>query len=749
MGTVYAAHDPVLGRMVAIKVFLSDLDLPDAVERFTREARSAAALNHANIVTTHDYGEFSSQPYIVMEYIQGETLTEIIRRKAPVSPAEKLRWIEELCTGVAYAHRVGVIHRDIKPTNLMIDRSGRLKILDFGIARMLGSLASHATALIGTPGYMAPEQILGGTIDYRSDLFSIGVVSYELLSYAEAFPGETLPAITHRILSDEPVPLIQLVPDINLELVDIVERLLKKSAEERFADAESLRVAITAVRRQFDSDSGGWDATAPTTVRSTPSGGGIKRDSGSQRRFEQNAVGVAQLTPPPDPNKTNREEIVRRRLSQIDASLVQARLLLAAGDLDASLEACVQALTIDDTYAEALELEQTIQTALARQRAGALILEARGELGRGALTGAQDLMQQARALDPDAPDVKRLERDLRLARVEQERIRQRALAVDKAIAAATRSLEQGEIEAALAFAREALELDPGSTKALAAEAAAMRRLDEETGAGSGESAPTILSGTPVPRPTGNAAGAGAAVAPTIIAKGVRRTPPPPVPQKPAAPQKKVTAPVLKGPRTDLRVRLRAFGTSVRPVVTSIGALVTSAKAAIDARPKREKMIVGWTALAVMLALVAIAGVILIPRSAPPMGTMMIEAVPWANITGIEAADGTRQALPSIASTPMSLNLPVGTYRVRLVGPPPDSESRLVTVQVNVGSVTTAPTERFRMLTPEEYFEQYLPSSTVPTSDPPLPVDPTAASAAVAPAASGNSPATAAGRGVTQ
>ena len=749
MGTVYAAHDPVLGRMVAIKVFLSDLDLPDAAERFTREARSAAALNHANIVTTHDYGEFSSQPYIVMEYIQGETLTEMIRRKAPVSPAEKLRWIEELCTGVAYAHRVGVIHRDIKPTNLMIDRSGRLKILDFGIARMLGSLASHATALIGTPGYMAPEQILGGTIDYRSDLFSIGVVSYELLSYAEAFPGDTLPTITHRILSDEPVPLTQLVPDINLELVAIVERSLKKSAEERFADAESLRVAISAVRRQFDSDAGGWDAAAPTMLRSTPTGGGIKRDSGSQRRVEQNVVGVAQLTPPPDPGRTNREEIVRRRLAQIDASMVDARSLLAAGDLDASLEACVQALTIDDTHPEALELEQTIQTALSRQRAGALILEARSELGRGALTGAQDLMQQARALDPDAPDVKRLERDLRLARVEQERIRQRALAVDKAIAAATQSLEHGEIEAALAFAREALELDPGSTKALAAEAAAMRRLDEETGAG-GESAPTILSGTPVPRPSGNGAGAGAAVAPTIIAKGVRRTP------APAVPQKKVAVPVPRGPRTDLRVRLRALGTSIRPAVTSIGAfvtsigaLVTSAKAAVDARPKREKMIVGWTAAAVLLALVAIAGVMLIPRPAPPMGTMMIEAVPWANITGIEAADGTRPALPSTASTPMSLNLPVGTYRVRLIGPPPESESRLVTVQVNVGSVTTAPTERFRVLTPEEYFEQYLPSSTVPASDLPPPVDPTAASAAVTPAASGNSPVAAAGRGATQ
>jgi hypothetical protein len=371
-------------------------------------------------------------------------------------------------------------------------------------------------------------------------------------------------------------------------------------------------------------------------------------------------------------------------------------------------------------------------------------------------------LQQARALDPEAPDVKRLERELRLARVEQERMRQRARAVDKAIASATESLEHGEIEAALAFAREALESDPGSTRALAIEAAAMRRLDEETGTGSGESAPTILSGTPVPRPSGNAAGPGAAVAPTIIAKGVRRTPPP------AGPQQKVAVPVPKGPRTDLRVRLRAFGTAMRPVVTSmrsvvtsmrsivtsmrpvvmsIGALVTSAKAAVDARPKREKMIVGWTAAAVLLALVAIAGVMLIPRPAPPMGTMMIEAVPWANITGIEAADGTRPALPSTASTPMSLSLPVGTYRVRLIGPPPESESRLVTVQVNAGVVTTVPGGRFRTLTPEEYFEQYLPASTA-TPGLALQPDPVPALAAPTSTPPGTSPAVVAGRGET-
>ena len=158
MGSVYVAHDPVLGRMVAIKVFAGDLDLPDARERFSREARAAAALSHPNIVTVYDFGEYESQPYIVMEYVAGETLAGFIRRKTPVTLADKVRWMEELCAGAGYAHQMQLVHRDIKPANLMIDRSGRLKILDFGIARMLG-LASNNSVMIGTPGFMAPEQI--------------------------------------------------------------------------------------------------------------------------------------------------------------------------------------------------------------------------------------------------------------------------------------------------------------------------------------------------------------------------------------------------------------------------------------------------------------------------------------------------------------------------------------------------------------------------------------------------------------
>ncbi len=690
MGTVYVAHDPILGRMVAIKMFLGDLDLPDAAERFAREARSAAALNHANIVTVHDYGEFSSQPYIVMEYVQGETLAEIVRRKAPIPLTEKLRWIEELCVGVAYAHHGGVIHRDIKPTNLMVDRSGRLKILDFGIARMLRTLASKGTALIGTPGYMAPEQIVGGTIDQRSDLFSVGVVCYELLSYADAFPGDTVPTIAHRILNEEPVPLSQLNPDLNPELVAIVERGMKKRAAERFDDGESFGEAIGRVRRQLESGPG-WDvAPSPLGSGAMPAGGNSSRGTGSARQRFDGAVGVAELTPPPPdpPRSTDREALARRRVAQIEASLAQARTLFDGGDLDAAMDACLQALTLDDTNAIALQLEEAIKSVSARKRAAALIQEAREELGKGALTGAQDLLQQARFLEPDAPEAKRLERDLRIARVEQDRLRKRAEGFKMAIAAAELALRRSQVEAALAFAREALEIDPGSEEARSLEAEAMRRLDEDT-----DNAPTVLAQSPVARPGRIAAASGAAEVSTVAAP--LRAPSPPTPGKPAVPA------------------ARHLENALLPALRTLAA---SVQASVNARSPRGKPIITGATVAVLIMAAAVAWWIVTP-AAVPMGIVMLEAVPWANITGIEAEDGTRPPVPSPSSTPLLLNLPAGTYRISLVGPPPASESRLVTLRVQAGVVTDAPVERFRGLTPEEYFEQYLPSAAPTTTAP--------------------------------
>jgi serine/threonine protein kinase len=665
MGTVYVAHDPVLGRMVAIKVFQSDLDLPDAAERFAREARSAAALNHSNIVTIHDFGDVASQPYIVMEYVQGETLSAIIRRKAPVAVAEKLRWLEELCAGVSYAHQGGVLHRDLKPPNLMIDRTGRLKVLDFGIAKMLGTLATNATALIGTPGYMAPEQIVGGAIDFRSDLFSIAVVAYELLAYAEAFPGPSAAAITQRIVSAEPVPLAQHVPDINPDLVAAIERGLRKTPAERYPNAEAFRAAIARVRHQFERDAGGDSAPFQTSVPQPSAGGG--RGTGSARRQVPDAVGVAQLTPTPDPRRNDREAIARRRAAQISASLDLARQHLQGGRLEQAQDACEQALTLDDVNTAALELEHRIRVELGKQRALSLVTSARQELARGALTAAQSLLQEARTLDPEVADARRLERDLKVARAEQERLRQRAAVVDKAVASARSALARKEIETALVFARQALDLDSSSVEAHAIETDAMRMLNAEL----------ALSGFH-----------------TVVA-----APPP-----------------GKAPTAAKNLRAAAADLS-RRITTPLKARATVIRSVAARAPKRQKQIAAGVAAGLAIVAIVAAAVMNWPSaSAPPTGSLVLEAVPWATVTFIQSEDGTSHPVPPPGATPMSLALPAGTYQIRVSGPPPESESRLITVRIEAGAVAAPPVERFRVLTPAEYFEQYLMSPAQAAAD---------------------------------
>jgi tetratricopeptide (TPR) repeat protein len=733
MGTVYVAHDPVLGRLVAIKVFATDLDLPDASQRFTKEARSAAALNHPNIVTVHDYGDVSSQPFIVMEYVQGETLADIIRRKVPVPLVDKLRWLEELCTGAAYAHRFGVLHRDIKPTNVMCSRSGQLKILDFGIARMMGTLSPKATALVGTPGYMAPEQILGEALDHRADLFSIGVLGYELLAYSEAFPGETLPTITHRILTQSPVPLAQHVPDLPPDLIAVIDRSLSKNPKDRFEDAETLGAAFARIRRTLESDSS--HESAPTVVMERPGGGVSKRGTGSDRRASSDPVGVGELTPPPDPHRINRDALARRRAEQIEACLARSRSLLQTGDTAGALDACIQALTLEESHPAALELERTIHATMGVQRAEALRQEAAGELGRFQLTAAQDLLQQARDLDPDNADLKKLERELRLARVEQTRLRQRAEAAAAALERAEQALAKGDTEVALASARDALAFDPELERARELEAAALRQLDEcstgemraliDTGRGATAPAasdsplamPTVLS----PRTPGQQIGdvAVAEAAPTVVVPPGRK-PSVPAEAKPSpTPLAKAPEP-SKVPRQPKPAKPPAPARPRRDYVADLRAALTRSTESVrrgwQAKSKRDRMMFASIAGGLVLVAVVAAAVVAVMSRPVPTGVLAIDAVPWATITRIEAEDGTVQPLPAETSTPLTLTLPRGMYRITLAGPPPQQESRVVTVQVDAQGTATPAPERFTTITIEDYFEQYLVSSTSETAD---------------------------------
>jgi len=205
MGSLYLARDPAIDRTIALKLLQKGFDDESARERFAREARAAGRLRHPNIVTVFDVGEHDHQPFIAMEYVPGETLDQLIRRRTPLSIANRLLILEDLCSGLHFAHTEGVVHRDIKPANVILDVAGTIKILDFGLARAADSAITRAGDQLGTLNYMSPEQVLGTHLDHRSDVYAVGALAYELMSYERAFPGTVQDGTMYRILNTQPV----------------------------------------------------------------------------------------------------------------------------------------------------------------------------------------------------------------------------------------------------------------------------------------------------------------------------------------------------------------------------------------------------------------------------------------------------------------------------------------------------------------------------------------------------------------
>ncbi len=253
MGAVYAAHDPVLGREVAVKTVLGAGEL-DAEQRlrFEREARSAARLQHPNIVTVFDLGETDGVPYLAMELLEGEPLSEAMSRLVQTPLDERLDIVQQICRGLAYAHRRGVVHRDIKPGNVFCVTGGGIKIVDFGIARLDdGITATRTGQLLGTPGYMSPEQFEGEPADARSDQWAVGVILFELLTGAMPFRAPTVPALIYKVVH-EPVPPLEVGGGCPSRLKAVVQRLLEKAPEDRYSDLGAVEAAIGSVRAEMD-----------------------------------------------------------------------------------------------------------------------------------------------------------------------------------------------------------------------------------------------------------------------------------------------------------------------------------------------------------------------------------------------------------------------------------------------------------------------------------------------------------------
>ena len=220
MGVVYRAHDSLLEREVALKIISASIEgNPELRERFYREARAAGQLSHRNIITIHDLGEHDGQPYLAMEYLNGEDLQRRLSRPEPMSLARKLEIAADICDGLSYAHRRGLIHRDIKPANIFITDEGVVKLLDFGLARMVTSELTASNMMLGTLNYMAPEQVRGERTDHRADIFSFGVVLYEILSGRKAFQGDSFATTLYKILQDVPEPLQNIDASLPYEVV--------------------------------------------------------------------------------------------------------------------------------------------------------------------------------------------------------------------------------------------------------------------------------------------------------------------------------------------------------------------------------------------------------------------------------------------------------------------------------------------------------------------------------------------------
>jgi serine/threonine-protein kinase len=248
MGEVFRAHDPVLNRAVAVKRITAGLDADETVRRrFQREARAAALLSHPNIITVYELGLEGEQLFMAMELLDGIDLKHALAARR-MTLDEKLGVVTQICEGLAFAHAKEIVHRDLKPANIHILPGGKVKIMDFGLARLSGSEMTTTGMVMGTPHYMSPEQVRGQKADVRSDVFALGCIFYELLAGRKPFDAESMHGVLYKIMQEEPAPVREAAPGTPDALAAIVDKALVKDPEHRFAHAGEMLAALREAR---------------------------------------------------------------------------------------------------------------------------------------------------------------------------------------------------------------------------------------------------------------------------------------------------------------------------------------------------------------------------------------------------------------------------------------------------------------------------------------------------------------------
>ena len=268
MSSVYRAHDRLLERKVALKVMHQHyVDDPEYVERFRREARSVAALQHPNVVTVIDRGEWDGRQFIVFEYVDGENLKQLIERRGPAPVATALELAIQVGQALSFAHQQGLVHRDVKPQNVLLNGDGRAKVTDFGIARSLDVQqgTTQTGTVLGTSDYIAPEQAQGQHVDEQTDIYSLGVVIFELLTASVPFPGTSFVAVAMRHINEPPPRIREVRPDVPLRVEAAVQRAMAKNPADRFPTMAAFCAELSACLAQLGS--GATEVIAPAQPR--------------------------------------------------------------------------------------------------------------------------------------------------------------------------------------------------------------------------------------------------------------------------------------------------------------------------------------------------------------------------------------------------------------------------------------------------------------------------------------------------
>ena len=526
MGTVYKAIDPAIGRIVAIKKVTSVMgDDPDLLKRFYREAQSTGKLQHPNIVTLHDLGDQEGVPYLVMEFLEGQSLELLIKENHPYSIAEKLSIVIRVCEGLGYAHQRQVIHRDVKPANIVVLRDGGVKVVDFGIAQLGNERFTRTGMVIGSLYYMSPEQIEGADIDARSDIYSTGIVLFEFLCGDVPFRGKDPASTLAKVLHETVPPLSKFVQDYPLELDEILKHALAKDRNVRYGSMEEFafelqsvhdklsqeRIASLLRTAEISIETRDWERArdhlrqvlkldkqhrranellrqVQTQIQKQQVTEQVRQlrqradDALGMRKWDDALVLLEQAVAL-DPGNTELaafRDSVQRSSRLRNEALRRAELARRAGDLNAAKAAVEEALAVDptDTTAKALNaiLAKEIAERTKRKKLDELVIGAQQQIADRRFTAALDLLYQAEAIDASAPQVGQLIQSASAGR-ESERRRQ---ALELACADVENLLNRDDYSGACARAEEALLSFPGNEGLLKLKAFAEEQRDLQT-----------------------------------------------------------------------------------------------------------------------------------------------------------------------------------------------------------------------------------------------------------------------------